>query len=211
MNAQKRMAALHDLDCPMRPSDMTQRHGRILRQGNSYDKVDIFRYTTDNTFDAYLYQMLENKQKFISQIMTEKTPVRSCEDVDEAVLDYAEVKALCAGNPLIREKIDIETEITKLNVLKSSFLSQKYAMQTKASEIIPREIAQAEKHIEKLQSDLELSAVEKPETNEDGKKYFPLTVGNAVYTDKEESASGNFEKRQHHRGKRMCCGQVQRV
>ena len=99
MNAQERMIALHDLDAPMRPSDMEQRHGRIIRQGNTNTKVDIYRYTTDKTFDAYLYQMLENKQKFISQIMTDKSPVRSCEDVDEIALDYAEVKALCAGNP----------------------------------------------------------------------------------------------------------------
>ena len=99
MNAQERMIALHDLDAPMRPSDMEQRHGRIIRQGNTNSKVDIYRYTTDKTFDAYIYQMLENKQKFISQIMTDKSPVRSCEDVDEIALDYAEVKALCAGNP----------------------------------------------------------------------------------------------------------------
>ena len=99
MNAQERMIALHHLDAPLRPSDMEQRHGRIIRQGNTNTKVDIYRYTTDKTFDAYLYQMLENKQKFISQIMTDKSPVRSCADVDETALDYAEVKALCAGDP----------------------------------------------------------------------------------------------------------------
>lgn len=150
MNAQERMIALHDLDAPMRPSDMEQRHGRIIRQGNTNTKVDIYRYTTDKTFDAYLYQMLENKQKFISQIMTDKSPVRSCEDVDEIALDYAEVKALCAGNPLIKEKIDLETEITKLNVLKSSFLSRKYAVQDKAYTILPREKSVKETYIDKL-------------------------------------------------------------
>ena len=127
---------------------MMQRHGRIIRQGNTNSKVDIYRYTTDRTFDAYLYQMLENKQKFISQIMTDKSPVRSCEDVDEAVLDYAEVKALCAGSPLIKTKIDLETEITKLNIIKSSFLSQKYALQTKVRETLPARISVTKDQIE---------------------------------------------------------------
>jgi len=185
MNAQERMIALHDLDAPMRPSDMEQRHGRIIRQGNTNTKVDIYRYTTDKTFDAYLYQMLENKQKFISQIMTDKSPVRSCEDVDEIALDYAEVKALCAGNPLIKEKIDLETEITKLNVLKSSFLSQKYAVQDKAYTILPREKSVKELYIDKLKKDVEFSEKEQPLQNEDGKNYYPVMVGDNVYNEKD--------------------------
>lgn len=185
MNAQERMIALHDLDAPMRPSDMEQRHGRIIRQGNTNTKVDIYRYTTDKTFDAYIYQMLENKQKFISQIMTDKSPVRSCEDVDEIALDYAEVKALCAGNPLIKEKIDLETEITKLNVLKSSFLSQKYAVQDKAYTILPREKSVKEIYIDKLKKDVEFAEKEQPLQNEDGKNYYPVTVGDKKYHEKD--------------------------
>lgn len=187
MNAQERMIALHDLDAPMRPSDMEQRHGRIIRQGNTNSKVDIYRYTTDKTFDAYLYQMLENKQRFISQIMTDKSPVRSCEDVDEIALDYAEVKALCAGNPLIREKIDLETEITKLNVLKSAFLSQKYSLQDKAYKSLPEHRKHTERYIGQLKADIETVQSIKPLVNEDGKNYYPVTVGGKEYHNKEEA------------------------
>ena len=187
MNAQERMIALHDLDAPMRPSDMEQRHGRIIRQGNTNSKVDIYRYTTDKTFDAYLYQMLENKQRFISQIMTDKSPVRSCEDVDEVALDYAEVKALCAGNPLIREKIDLETEITKLNVLKSAFLSQKYSLQDKAYKSLPEHRKHTERYIGQLKVDIETVQSIKPLVNEDGKNYYPVTVGGKEYHNKEEA------------------------
>lgn len=187
MNAQQRMIALHDLDAPMRPSDMEQRHGRIIRQGNENSKVDIYRYTTDKTFDAYLYQMLENKQKFISQIMTDKSPVRSCEDVDEIALDYAEVKALCAGNPLIKEKIDLETDITKLNVLKSSFLSQKYSLQDKAYKTLPERQRTAELYIHALQVEIDSVNRIQPLTDEDGKNYYPVTVNGTEYHDKEQA------------------------
>ena len=166
---------------------MSQRHGRIIRQGNMNPKVDIYRYTTDRTFDSYIYQMLENKQKFISQIMTDKSPVRSCEDVDEVALDYAEVKALCAGSPLIREKIDLETAITKLNVLKSSFLSQKYSVQDKAYKTLPQQKAYTENYIEKLQADIDRVQSVKPLENEDGKKYYPVKVGDKEYHDKEKA------------------------
>lgn len=189
MNAQERMIALHDLDAPMRPSDMEQRHGRIIRQGNTNSKVDIFRYTTDKTFDAYLYQMLENKQKFISQIMTDKSPVRSCEDVDEVALDYAEVKALCAGNPLIKEKIDLETEITKLNVIKSAFLSQKYSLQDKAYKTLPEKKSITEHYIERLKADIERVQSVKPLANEEGKKYYPITVNGKEYHNKEDAGN----------------------
>ncbi|MCH5199706.1 MAG: AAA family ATPase [Oscillospiraceae bacterium] len=187
MNAQQRMIALHDLDAPMRPSDMEQRHGRIIRQGNENSKVDIYRYTTDKTFDAYLYQMLENKQKFISQIMTDKSPVRSCEDVDEIALDYAEVKALCAGNPLIKEKIDLETDITKLNVLKSSFLSQKYSLEDKAYKTLPEWQRIAELRIQALKMDIDSVNNIQPLTDKDGKNYYPVTVNGAEYHDKEQA------------------------
>ena len=170
-------------------TDMEQRHGRIIRQGNTNSKVDIYRYTTDKTFDAYLYQMLENKQKFISQIMTDKSPVRSCEDVDEVALDYAEVKALCAGNPLIKEKIDLETEITKLNVIKSAFLSQKYSLQDKAYKTLPEQQTHTEKYITKLKSDLETVHSVKPLTNEDGKNYYPIVINGKEYRDKEEAGN----------------------
>lgn len=114
MNVQDRLVALHDLDCPWRPGDLTQRSVRIIRQGNENEQVKIFRYVTEDTFDAYLWQTVENKQKFISQIMTSKSPVRSCENIDEAALSYAEIKALCAGNPFIKEKMDLDIEVARL-------------------------------------------------------------------------------------------------
>jgi len=127
-NIQDKLIALHHLDCPWRPSDLEQREGRIIRQGNDNKEVDVFRYVTKSTFDAYLYQMIENKQRFISQIMSSKSPVRSCEDVDEATLSYAEVKALCAGNPLIKEKMDLDVAVTKLKVLKANHTSTQYRL-----------------------------------------------------------------------------------
>ncbi len=187
MNAQKHMVALHDLDAPMRPSDMQQRHGRIVRQGNENAKVDIYRYTTDKTFDAYLYQMLENKQKFISQIMTDKTPVRSCEDVDEISLDYAEVKALCSGNPLIKQKIDLETEVTKHNLLKSQFKSQLYRAQDKAYKVLPIKLKNHTMYRDKLIEDKDFIAQNPPLKDENGKDYYPIEIMGKTYTDKEEA------------------------
>jgi superfamily II DNA/RNA helicase len=128
-NVQDRLIALHDLDCPWRPRDLEQRSGRIVRQGNKNDEVYIFRYVTENTFDAYLYQILENKQRFISQIMTSKSPVRSAEDIDETALSYAEVKALATGNPYIKEKMDLDIQVSKLKLLKANHLSQRYALE----------------------------------------------------------------------------------
>ena len=123
MNVQDRLVALHDLDCPWRPGDLEQRKGRIVRQGNKNKKVHIYRYVTEGTFDSYLWQTVENKQKFISQIMTSKSPVRSCEDVDETALSYAEIKALCAGNPLIKEKMDLDVDVSRLRLLKANHQS----------------------------------------------------------------------------------------
>jgi hypothetical protein len=128
-NVQDRLITLHDLDCPWRPSDLEQRAGRIIRQGNMNPEVTVCRYATEGTFDAYLWQTVENKQKFISQIMTSKSPVRSCEDVDEAALSYAEVKALCAGNPLIKERMDLEIDVSRLRLLKADHQSQHYRLE----------------------------------------------------------------------------------
>ena len=130
-NCQDRLIALHDLDCPWRPSDLIQRSGRIIRQGNQNKEVYIYRYVTEKTFDAYLYQLVENKQKFISQIMTSKTPVRSAEDIDEVALSYAEIKALAAGNPLIIEKTELDTQVSKLKLLKQSYLNEQYDLEDK--------------------------------------------------------------------------------
>ena len=130
-NVQSRLVAVHHLDVGWKPSDMTQRNGRIIRQGNRNKEVKVFNYVTEGTFDAYLWQKLENKQRFISQIMTSKSPVRSCDDVDEQALSYAEVKALCAGNPLIKEKMDLDVQVAKLKVLKADHQSQKFRLQDK--------------------------------------------------------------------------------
>ena len=129
MNVQDRLIALHDLDCPWRPGDLEQRSGRIIRQGNRNKQVHIYRYVTEGTFDSYLWQTVENKQKFISQIMTSKSPVRSCDDVDETALSFAEIKALCAGNPQIKEKMDLDIEVSRLKVLKADHLSQQFRME----------------------------------------------------------------------------------
>ena len=136
-NVQDRLVAVHHLDVGWKPSDMTQRNGRIIRQGNRNKTVQIYNYVTEGTFDAYLFQTLENKQRFIGQIMTSKSPVRSCEDVDEQVLSYAEVKALCAGNPLIKEKMNLDVEVAKLKVLKADHQSQKYRLEDSCSRNFP--------------------------------------------------------------------------
>ena len=139
-NVQDKLVAVHHLDVGWRPSDMTQRNGRIIRQGNRNKEVQVYQYVTEGTFDAYLYQTLENKQKFISQIMTSKSPVRSCDDVDEQALSYAEIKALCAGNPLIKEKMDLDIDVARLKVLKADHQSQQYRMEDKLLKYFPAEI-----------------------------------------------------------------------
>ena len=139
-NVQDRLIALHHLDVPWRPSDIEQQEGRILRQGNRNRKVKIFRYVTEGTFDAYSWQLIENKQKFISQIMTSKSPVRSCEDVDESALSYAEVKALATGNPYIKEKMDLDIQVSRLRLLKANYTSQKYRMEDNIVQHYPRQI-----------------------------------------------------------------------
>lgn len=153
-NCQDRLIALHDLDCPWRPSDLTQRSGRIIRQGNLNPEVDIYRYVTEGTFDAYLYQLVENKQRFISQIMTSKTPVRYAEDIDETALSYAEIKALAAGNPLIIEKTELDTQVAKLKLLKQTHLSNIYAMEDKVVKFYPNEIKRLEIRIQNIEDDI---------------------------------------------------------
>ena len=149
-NVQDRLVAVHHLDVGWKPSDMTQRNGRIIRQGNRNKEVKVFNYVTEGTFDAYLWQTLENKQRFISQIMTSKSPVRSCDDVDEQALSYAEVKALCAGNPLIKEKMDLDVQVAKLKVLKADHQSQKYRLEDKLLTQFPADIQQQRAHISAL-------------------------------------------------------------
>jgi hypothetical protein len=156
-NVQDRLVALHDLDCPWRPSDLAQRLGRIVRQGNGNDEVDIYRYVTEGTFDAYLYQLVENKQKFIAQIMTSKSPVRVADDIDETALSYSEIKALATGNPLIIEKCNLDMEVGKLNVLKASHLSQKYALEEMVLKKYPKMIQDLKQRILGYEQDAHLA------------------------------------------------------
>ena len=146
-NVQDRLIALHDLDCPWRPSDLQQRLGRIVRQGNENEEVEIYRYVTEGTFDAYLYQLVENKQKFIAQIMTSKAPVRVADDVDETALSYSEIKALATGNPLIIEKCNLDMEVARLNMLKASHLNQVYALEELVYRKYPEEITRLTERI----------------------------------------------------------------
>ena len=152
-NVQDRLIAMHDLDCPWRPADLEQRAGRIVRQGNRNPEVNIYRYVTENTFDAYLYQTIENKQKFISQVMTSRTPLRSCEDVDESVLSYAEVKALCIGDPRIKEKMELDVDVAKLKLMEASFNNQRFALEDRLRKSFPCVIAQTEQKIQSLEQD----------------------------------------------------------
>ncbi len=187
-NIQTKLVALHDLDAPWKPSDMEQRRGRMVRQGNENSHVDLYRYVTEGTFDAYLYQMLENKQKFISQIMTSKSPVRSCEDLDEVTLSYAEVKALSAGNPLIKEKMDLDIEVSKLKMLKSSHENSIYTLQSEVSTVLPAKIQYLKSEIKNLEADI-IKRDKSPVTyDKDGKVIFPtIEISGKIYADKEEA------------------------
>ena len=185
-NVQKKLAALHHLDCPWRPSDLQQREGRIIRQGNENDEVDIYTYVTENTFDSYLYQLVEGKQKFIGKIMTIKIPVRSAEDIDETALSYAEIKALCTGNPHIKEKMDLDIDVQRLRLLKANHLSQRYALEDQIIKTLPQEIARYEQYIEGYTSDMD-RLKEDTHPNEDG--FSPMEVEGTVYTDKKAAGS----------------------
>lgn len=154
-NVQDRLIALHHIDVPWRPSDIEQQEGRILRQGNQNEKVKIFRYVTEGTFDSYSWQLIENKQKFIGQIMTSKSPVRSCDDIDEAALSYAEVKALATGNPHIKEKMDLDIQVSRLKLMKANHLSQKYRLEDNITRIYPQQIEFLEEFIQAFQRDIE--------------------------------------------------------
>ena len=180
-NVQQRLVAVHHLDVGWKPSDMTQRNGRIIRQGNQNPEVKVFNYVTEGTFDSYLFQTLENKQRFISQIMTSKSPVRSCEDVDEQALSYAEIKALCAGNPLIKEKMDLDVQVAKLKVLKADHQSQKFRLQDKLLTKFPADIQETNAHIAGLKADAQLAAA-----HPQGKEEFcGMTIKGVAYDEKK--------------------------
>ena len=189
-NVQKKLAALHHLDCPWRPSDLQQREGRIIRQGNENPEVDIYTYVTENTFDSYLYQLVESKQKFIGQIMTGKSPVRSAEDVDEQALSYAEIKALCAGDPHIKEKMDLDIDVSRLKLLKANHLSQRYALEDEILKHIPARIASLEQRTLGLKKDI-LHAKENTHLSSDG--FSPMVVKGVTYTDKKEAGMAIIE------------------
>ena len=188
-NIQDRLIALHHLDCPWKPSDLEQQEGRILRQGNRNKKVKIFRYVTENTFDSYMWQILENKQKFISQIMTSKSPVRACDDVDDTALSYAEIKALATGNPYIKEKMDLDIQVSKLKLLKANHTSQIYSLESDIARRYPREIAAAKGQIEALQTDIEAA---KHLLAQD-KEHFAMEISGRVYTDRKEAGAAIIE------------------
>ena len=185
-NVQNKLAASSDLDCPWRPSDLEQRLGRSIRQGNENLEVDIFRFVTEETFDAYLYQLVEGKQKFASQIMTSKSPVRSCEDIDETALSYAEIKMLATGNPYIKEKMDLDIQVQKLRLLKSSFLSEKYALEDKIIKFYPQEIARRTDTIAGLKSDIE-RAKQHPKPLDDS--FIGMTVKGVFYSEKADAGN----------------------
>ena len=185
-NCQQKLVALHHLDCPWRPADLQQREGRIIRQGNENAEVDIYSYVTEGTFDAYLYQLVERKQKFIAQIMTSKSPVRSAEDVDEQALSYAEIKALASGNPLIKEKMDLDIEVTKLKLLKSSHLSQRYALEDAISKTFPKSLAETQERLAGYDADI---AAVKAHTAPNADGFSPMTLAGKVYTEKKAAGA----------------------
>ena len=189
MNVQDRLVALHDLDCPWRPGDLEQRSGRIIRQGNRNKEVHIYRYVTESTFDAYLWQTVENKQKFISQIMTSKSPVRSCEDVDETALSYAEIKALCAGDERIKEKMDLDVDVARLKLMKASHQSQQFRLEDNLLRHFPEQIRQNESFVEGLTADMQTLA-EHPHPT-DG--FAGMEVKGDILTDKDNAGAAILE------------------
>ena len=183
-NVQDKLIALHDVDCPWRPSDLEQRSGRIVRQGNENPQVDIYRYVTEQTFDAYLYQLVEGKQKFASQIMTSKSPVRSAEDIDETALSYAEIKMLATGNPYIKEKMDLDIQVQKLKMLKSNFLSEKYGLEDKVIKFYPQQIAYLKSRVEGLTKDVETAKLHPKPIDE---QPLGMMVSGVSYSEKVEA------------------------
>lgn len=183
-NVQDKLIALHDVDCPWRPSDLEQRSGRIVRQGNENPQIDIYRYVTEQTFDAYLYQLVEGKQKFASQIMTSKSPVRSAEDIDETALSYAEIKMLATGNPYIKEKMDLDIQVQKLKMLKSNFLSEKYGLEDKVIKFYPQQIAYLKSRVEGLTKDVETAKLHPKPIDE---QPLGMMVSGVSYSEKAEA------------------------
>ncbi len=189
-NVQQKLVALHHTDCPWRPSDLQQREGRIIRQGNTNPEVDIYTYVTENTFDSYLYQLVEGKQKFIGQIMTSKSPVRSADDIDAVALSYAEIKALTVSNPFIKEKMDLDIEVQRLNLLRSSHMSQRYSLEDEIISAFPKKISAIEQRIENLRSDM-VTLSENSHPNEDG--FSPMVVEGIMHTEKKAAGSAILE------------------
>ena len=183
-NVQDRLIAIHNLDCPWRPSDLEQRQGRIERQGNLFPEVEVYRYVTEQTFDAYLYQLVESKQKFISQIMTSKSPVRSAEDVDEVALSFAEVKMLATGDERFKEKMDLDMQVAKLKVLKQSYLSEHYDLEDRILKYFPQTIREYEERIVGYESDAALAEQHKPQGEN---KFCPMTLKGVTYTEKADA------------------------
>jgi hypothetical protein len=182
MNVQTRLKAIHNLDVPWRPSDLEQRLGRILRQGNNYDEIEAYRYITEETFDAYSYQLIEQKQRFISQIMTSKTPVRSAADLDEAALSYAEVKALATGNPHIKEKMQLDVDVSRLKLIKTEYKNQKYRLESQISTHLPAKIKANEERINGLKQDVATASVYE-------EKEFSIILQNVTYTEKKDAGA----------------------
>jgi hypothetical protein len=180
-NVQDRLIAIHNLDCPWRPSDLEQRQGRIERQGNMFPEVEVYRYVTEQTFDAYLYQLVESKQKFISQIMTSKSPVRSAEDVDEVALSFAEVKMLATGDERFKEKMDLDIQVSKLRVLKQSYLSEHYDLEDRILKHYPQAITDYEERIAGYENDVETAMQHKPQGED---KFSPMTLKGVTCTEK---------------------------
>ena len=189
-NVQTLLYALHDIDCPWRPSDLEQRAGRIIRQGNTNDTVHIYRYVTKDTFDSYSYQLVENKQKFISQIMTSKAPVRMAEDIDETALSYAEIKALATGNPHIKEKMELDTEIAKLKLLKSNFMSEIYDLENKVINFYPKEIQRLTEQIAGAEKDI--NVVKQHPKQED--TFNTMTIDGVGYYEKDKAGAALIER-----------------
>ncbi|WP_234993085.1 MULTISPECIES: helicase-related protein [Paenibacillus] len=194
-NVQTKLVAIHDLDCPWRPRDLEQRLGRVIRQGNQNGEAHIYRYVTENTFDAYLYQTLENKQRFISQIMTSKSPVRSAEDIDEAALSYAEVKALATGNPYIKEKMGLDIQVSKLKLLKANHLSQRYALEDQLLKLLPQQIKSTEERIAGYEQDVALfMRTQAPE--KDAESRFPgMTIKDYSYSERASAGTALLDAR----------------
>lgn len=189
-NVQDKLIATHHLDCTWKPSDLTQRNGRMIRQGNENKKVYVYSYVTEKTFDSYMYQLVEQKQKFISQIMTSKTPARTMEDIDDKALTYGEIKALATGNPKILEKTSLDTDVAKLKLLKQEFMNQKYSLQDKIIKYFPEEIARLNNKIGAMEEDtIKLQEYTRPNAD----AFSPMKINGITYTEKQDAGKKLLE------------------